>query len=112
MLQFILWYYLGKYYYDLAVKYDKNKWLFAILSIVIYYAGIFLCAGLLGIFLAFVDPSMLETISDRFLSILFIPVGLLVCWGVYRYLENYWKKQADLSILGDNEQLLDDGFIS
>ena len=34
MLGLLLIYFIGKYFYDLAAEFEKNKWLYAILGVV------------------------------------------------------------------------------
>ncbi len=50
-VRFLLIYFIGKYFYKLSEEYNQNKWLYAILGIVVYYA-----AGIcLGFVLALAD---------------------------------------------------------
>ena len=48
MLGFILLYWIGKYFYKLAEKYQKSEWGYALLGIGSYYGGILL-AGFLPV---------------------------------------------------------------
>ena len=48
MLGLLLLYWIGKYFYKLAEAYDKSKWGFTILGIVVYYAGIVVLGLILG----------------------------------------------------------------
>ncbi len=42
MLGLFLLYFIGKIFYQLAEAHNKNKWVFAILGVIAYYAGTFL----------------------------------------------------------------------
>lgn len=106
MLGILLIYFIGKRFYDLSVEYNQNKWLYAVLSIVIYYAS-----GLIfGVVLALLDMFFEWGIEweDNFgINLLGIPVGLLAVWGFYLILESKWKKPAvivkdEISDIGKN----------
>ena len=92
MLGLLLLYFIGKRFYDLSVDYKQNKWLYATLSIVVYYAG-----GLFFVLLiAFLDAYIFEWgfdwESSYGMNLLVIPFGLIVVWVFYMLLENRWKK--------------------
>ena len=80
MLSIILIYYVGKKFYDLAGQFDKNKWVYAISSIVLYYASSFI----LGLILGVLDIYVFEW---------GIAVGIITLWGFYTYLEKKWDAQ-------------------
>ena len=60
MLGLVLLYWIGKYYYKLAEVYNKSQWGFAILGIVVYYAGIVVFAFAVGIIAELVAPGAIE----------------------------------------------------
>ncbi len=88
MLGLLLLYFIWKQFADLAVKYDKSKWGFGILGIVIYYAGTFFA----GIILALVTPNLVTTSSDIELSLMAIPFGIVSCVILYLILKRIWEK--------------------
>ena len=51
MLSIVFLYFIGKFFYTLTQKYNKNKWLYAILGIVAYYVG----SGVGGLVIAVAD---------------------------------------------------------
>lgn len=93
MLGILLIYFIGKRFYDLAFEFNQNKWLFAILSIVVYYA-----AGLVfGVIIAFLDILFdwgINWDNNLGLNLLGIPIGLIAVWGFYMILERKWKKST------------------
>ena len=106
MLGILLIYFIGKRFYDLSVEYNQNKWLFAILSIVVYYVS-----GLVfGVILALLDILFDWGIQweDNFaINLLGVPVGLLAVWGFYTILKSKWKKPVaivkdEISDIGKN----------
>jgi len=107
MLGLFLIYFIGKSYFDLAVKHDKNKWLYALLGVIAYYAGEFIFAILYVVYLGFTDPIAIETINESLLGIISVPFGLLSCWGLYKFLEKKWNKPQSAS----ESDILDDDII-
>ena len=94
MLGFILIFFIGKYFYQLAEEYQQNKWLYAIIGVVSYYVGTFIAGILIGILYVLIanDLSGLENTPDIVLSLMALPFGLLSCWGLYTILKKQWKK--------------------
>ncbi len=93
MLGLFLLYFIGKKFYELAERFDQNKWLYAILSVITYYG---LGFGLTMI-IALLDVMVFEWNFDwesRFgMNLLVVPFGLVSAWGLYMFLENRWKKK-------------------
>ena len=92
MLGLILLYQIGKYFYKLAEEYNKSPWGFAVLGIVVYYAGILVCGFILGIVAEITAPGSLDNFNEVLLGILLLPFGILSCYLLYKYLEKTWKK--------------------
>lgn len=88
MLGLLLLYWIGKYFYKLAEEYDKSKWGYAILGVVVYYLGTFVFAFLLAIF----TPNFLDSESDRVIGLISLPFGVLSCYLLYKYFEKTWEK--------------------
>ncbi|WP_298345291.1 hypothetical protein [uncultured Algibacter sp.] len=92
MLGILLIYFIGKRFYDLSIEYDKSKWLYAILSVIVYYAAGFV----FGIALALLDIYIfnwgIDYENNFGINLLGLPVGLLAVWGLYVSLEKKWKK--------------------
>lgn len=92
MIGIILIYFLGKKFYELAIEYDRAKWLFAILGVVSYYVGSFIGAFVILLIYELNSDQYLDDMTERLLGLLGIPFGLLACWGFYRILKNNWSK--------------------
>lgn len=89
-LGLFLIYWLGKRFYVLAEKYNQNKWLYAILGVVIYYVGQIIFGSILAILNEFLDFNF--DFNNVAVNLLGIPIGALACYGFYKILENNWKK--------------------
>ncbi|MBU3821721.1 hypothetical protein KO566_06585 [Flavobacteriaceae bacterium XHP0103] len=95
MLGLLLIYFIGKRFYDLATEFNQNKWLFAILSILIYYGATAIFGIILGL-LIFVFDWQIDLDNNIGIGLLALPVGLLAVWGFYEYLKSRWKKKIVL----------------
>ncbi|MBR9859397.1 hypothetical protein GYB22_01330 [bacterium] len=93
MLGLIFIYFVGKYYYDLADKYDRPRWGFAIAGVATYYGGMFIFAFLLGIIIGTVNPGFLDNTSEAALGIMSIPLGIISTVVLYQILKRSWAKQ-------------------
>ena len=103
MIGLILIYFIGKWHYQLATDYHKNKWLFAILGVIVYYLGVFAGGFILGIIGIVTGYEGLFELPDLLLSIIALPFGLLTTWGLYKFLEKNWSKNnfSDPEMLDD-----------
>jgi hypothetical protein len=92
MVGLVLLYFVGKAFYDLAGLNNKSGWLYAVLGICSYYAGLTIGGILIGIgyelFLGSIDEY-----NETLLSVLALPIGVLACWGFYRMLKSRWEKR-------------------
>ncbi|TXG35261.1 hypothetical protein [Seonamhaeicola maritimus] len=91
MLGLLLIYFIGKRFYDLSIEYNQKKWLYAILSVVVYYAAAMMLGFLLGILDVLFDWGI-DWDNSFGWNLLGIPAGLLAVWGFYIILETKWKK--------------------
>lgn len=95
MLGLLLIFFIGRYFYRLAEDYAQNKWLFAFLGIVMYYA-----AGIVfGVALGLMDLIFgwnLDFDNMFGINLLGIPIGIAACYGFYVLLEKKWKKSVIL----------------
>ena len=92
MLGLVLIYWIGKYFYKLSEEYDKNKWIFAILGIVVYYAATFI----FSLILLLIFPNFIESESNLVISLITLPFGLSACYLFYYLLEKSWKNSKEL----------------
>ena len=94
MLTILLIYFIGKRFYDLSEEYNQNKWLYAILSVLIYYvSGMIILSGI-ALLDIFVFEWGFDWDSYFGINLLGVPIGLLTVWGFYALLENRWKKSV------------------
>ena len=81
MLGLILLFFIGKWHYTLAEEFNKNKWLFAILGIVVYYGGIMIGAFILGLLSVLFDFEEVLELPEIVLGLIALPIGLLATWA-------------------------------
>lgn len=96
MLGILLIYFIGKYFYELAQDYYKNRWLWAILAVILYYAA----GAIFGVILALCDMAFnlgIDWDNNFGINLLGIPVGLLADYGLFVYLKNKWHKESLLA---------------
>ena len=98
-------YFIGKYFYKLAEENQQNKWLFAILSIVIFYTGAFFGGIFLGIFFLMIDYDY-DWNNDRTNSLIGLPFGFLADYLFYYILKKKWqvelKEEDNIENIGKN----------
>ena len=95
MISILIIYFIGKYFYQLALKYSQSKCLYAILGILCYYIGSIVFGGLIvGLFIEFFTDSYLENYSDRALGYMLMPFGIGSCVLFHYLLERKWKKSV------------------
>ncbi|WP_339837972.1 hypothetical protein [uncultured Flavobacterium sp.] len=91
MLGLIFIYWIGKYFYRLAEKFNQNKWLFAFLGVIMYYVGTVFLGFCLGIAIAAFGLNF-DYENTLLLSLIAFPFGLLFSWVFYYLLEKKWSK--------------------
>ena len=96
MIGLILLYFVGKAFYDLAGLHNKNEWLYAVLGVGSYYAGIIVGGFLTAIGYELYGESI-DEVNETLLGILALPIGVLACWGFYRNLKSRWEKSKTFS---------------
>lgn len=92
MLGLVLLYWIGKYFYKLAEEFEKSKWAYVILGIVVYYTGIILFGIIFMIIGEIISPGYVDTFNETLLGFMALPFGILSCYLLYKYLEKTWKK--------------------
>ena len=88
-------YFIGKYFYELAVKFNRNKWLFAILGVVVYYAGSAIGGIIIGIAAVLLGFDI-ENANTTALGLLTIPFGIATDYLFYYLLRKNWERNAFL----------------
>lgn len=92
MLGIVLIFIIGGWYVKLAEQFNKNKWLFGILGIVTYYGSGFLIGIALAIAVDVFALDILTDIPPLVLRLYPLPIGLLSCYLLHRYLKHQWSK--------------------
>ena len=92
MLTIVLLFFIGKYFYELAQEYYKNRWIFAILGIAMYYFGTFLAGIVLALGIDLFGWTF-DWTNNLSLVMIALPSGLVTVVIVYLLLERHWKKQ-------------------
>lgn len=111
MIGLFLIYFIGKSYFDLAIKNDKNKWLYAFLGVLIYYGSAYLFAILLSaVISATGHDEFLDSLSDLKLGLMSLPIGILSVVGVFKLLEKKWSGSKPFNS-NHHEKVLDDLFV-
>ena len=100
MLGILFIYWIGKYFYQLAEKFNQNKWLYAILGIVIYYSGQIIGALLIAVVSELFDLGI--DFDGVLINVVGILIGRIACYLFYLLLEKVWKR--DVVIIKDSIQ--------
>ncbi|MFT7606662.1 MAG: hypothetical protein ACI8VT_004265 [Saprospiraceae bacterium] len=108
MLGLVLIYFIGKYFYELAQRFDKNGWGYAILGVASYYIGSFIGGIILVLCYEFLAVGSIDGINDFALGLIALPFGLLACWGTYKLLERNFSNAPTDTLHPD---ILDDEFL-
>ncbi|NNF81504.1 MAG: hypothetical protein HKO96_07385 [Flavobacteriaceae bacterium] len=93
MLGLILIFFIGKYFYELADKHQKNNWVYAIIGVVVYYAA----GAVLGVILGLADIVFtfgIDWENAVGLNLLGIPAGLAADYGLYYLLKKKWESET------------------
>ena len=105
MLGLLLIYFIGKRFYDLAGAYKKHQWKWAILGVVTYYGTIIISQIIIGFIYYFASPesfdydgNFIATGTELMIGIATIPIGLLACYLLHRFLEKRWKKEKVIPV--------------
>lgn len=92
ILGLIFIYWIGKYFYQLAEEFNKNKWLFAILGVVVYYAAQLIVGVLIGVLAMFFNWNI-DFESNIQMALIGIPAGAGITYLFYFLLERKWKSE-------------------
>jgi len=106
MLGIVLIYFMAKWIYNLAKKYNKpNAWLYGVLGVITYYGiGLGLTFAI-GFAMLMNDPTSLDTQgSELMLSLIAIPLGIGGVALLHYILKRNWSKNASET----NSELLDE----
>ena len=107
MLGLLLLYWIGKYFYQLAEKFEKHKWGYAIFGIAVYYGSQLIIGVILGLFDEFLQLGL--DFDSVALNLLGIPIGLAFCYLSYNFLRKKWKREyvdpiSEIEAIGETEE--------
>ncbi|MBT8233958.1 MAG: hypothetical protein HKN51_12765 [Saprospiraceae bacterium] len=108
MLGFLLIYFIGKAFFDLAKNHNHSKWGYAILGVVSYYFGTFIAGFVVAIYLELYTETTIYDLGNLELSFIALPFGLLSCWLTYLLV----KKIFTNAKIGTSENILDDDYFT
>lgn len=97
MLDIIILIYVGRDFYNLAIKYDKKGWVYAVVGVASTYAGIMLGGLILGITIEIISPGFIDESNPRLLGIMAVPFGVLAWWLLRTMLRKSWSKPKPIS---------------
>ncbi len=103
MLGLILIYFIGRWYYTLAESHNKNKWLFAVIGVVVYYVGIIVGGFSIGVAAVLFGFEHILELPDVVLGLIALPFGLIATWGLRAILKKSWENEVV-----PDDRLLDD----
>lgn len=101
MLGLLLIYFIGKYYYQLALQHNKNAWGYAILGVIVYYGTTFLSGFLFAFAYMEMGNDSIDSGTELLLTVLSIPIGILGAFILYKVLEKSWKNSISDSFNSD-----------
>jgi hypothetical protein len=95
MIEFVLVYFVGKSFYDLAKEHNRNKWVYAILGVIAYYGGLFIGGIVIALVYELGMDKSIDDINDILLGIMAIPIGVSICWAFYKILKSNWSRSTN-----------------
>jgi len=97
ILTVIILVFIGRKFYELAHEYDRNRWAYAILGCVSFYAGAWIGSFLIAVIGESASPGFVDTTNEVVLGLMGMPFGFLACWILYKILDKNWSKPSDVS---------------
>ncbi len=95
MFGILFLYLIGKYFYKLAEENSQNKWLYAVLGIVIYYFGVFLGGFILGFIFLIADFDF-DWDNNTLNNLIAIPFGFTADYLFYSILKKRWLTKIEI----------------
>lgn len=98
LLTLFLTFYIAYTYYRLAAKYDNRPWQYAVLGVATYYGSIYGGEFFLDILVNTLNIDFSLYVSDLFISLMLLPIGIICSWRFYVYLKSEWSRFSDESM--------------
>lgn len=112
MLEILLIYFLGKQFYELAGRFDRNQWKYAVLGGLSYYLGAFLGGFFILAIAEWNSPGAGDRITTLLLTLVSFPFGLVTAKGIYLWAEKRLiNRQARIGLM-EHSDILDEGFLA
>ena len=105
ILDILLFYFVGKAFYDLANEYDRSRWGFAVLGVISCYGGVLVGGIVLALIYELGLSKSIEELNEVLLSLMALPFGILMCWGFYHILKRSWSRSSTNSDSASSEVL-------
>ena len=93
ILIYILLFYIGFYFYRLAENHNKNKWVFGILGIGIYFIGLFIYP----MYARFFSELEVEELEVVIVSLKSFLIGLLFVFISFQILSIVWSRKRKIA---------------
>jgi hypothetical protein len=100
MLGLVLIYWIGRKFYDLAARYNRSEWAWAIIGVVIYYAA----QIVFGVIIYVAFPEMSESTMTG-LNYFGILVGGGVWYAALTYFEKKWENESYQTYESDDSSI-------
>lgn len=94
MISLLLIYFIGKYFYDLAIEYNKSKWGWAIAGIISYYSGVLIISFIVGMIAEISSSGSIESWPRWVFVVMEIPSGIVGAWILYWLLKKKWGNKS------------------
>lgn len=105
ILDLLLFYFVGKAFYNLAHQYDRSRWGFAILGVISCYGGILIGGIVLALIYELGLSKSIAGVNPVVLGLMGLPFGILVCWIFYLILKKSWIRSSENSNPSSTEVL-------
>jgi branched-subunit amino acid ABC-type transport system permease component len=93
MLEILIIFFTGKYFYRLAEDYNQNKWLYAIIGVVTYFIGAVIGGAILGL-IEVVFQIGIDWTNSFLLTLILMPFAVGVCYVLHYLLKRNWDKKG------------------
>ncbi len=94
MIGILLLFFITRMFYRLADTYKRSKWLYAILSIVVYYGVTILFYFIVRVIISLNPNTLLSADEELILGLVGIPFGLGALWLLYTLLKRNWSSKG------------------
>ncbi len=93
MLEIVIIFFTGKYFYKLAEEYNQNKWLYAIIGVVTYFIAAIIGGFILGLLEVYFQIGI-DWENTFLLTIILMPFAVGVCYLLHYLLKRSWEKNV------------------